>query len=197
MFMRLCWRVYFLLIFTFTFSSHAFAQKSILIAYHSQTGSTSAMAESVASGVKSVAGVLPIVKKISDVTSNDLLKADAIILGTPVHNAQASAAVVTFISSWPFENQPLKNKLGAVFVTAGGISAGEELVQMQILQSMLIFGIIVVGGDEWTSAFGASAITHEAPFTLTDTKQPAKQFLDKAFALGKRVATLTHSMQSK
>lgn len=173
-----------------------FAQKKVLIAYHSQSGATANMAESVASGVKSVADVMPVLKSIQDVVQKDLLEADAIIIGTPVHNAQVSAPVVSFISSWPFENQPLKNKLGAVFVTAGGISAGEELVQMQILQSMLVFGMIIVGGDEWTSAFGASAVMQEGPFQRSDSKQPAKIFLDKAYELGKRVATLTQFIQS-
>jgi NAD(P)H dehydrogenase (quinone) len=145
--------------------------------------------------VKSVAGVIPVTKPIQEVVQKDLLEADAIIVGTPVYNAMVSSPVVSFISTWPFENQPLKNKVGAVFVTAGGISAGEELAQMQILQSMMVFGMIVVGGDEWTSAFGASAVMQEGSFQLEDSKQPAKLFLDKAYGLGKRVATLTQFIQ--
>ncbi|MEY3432252.1 MAG: hypothetical protein RL131_188, partial [Bacteroidota bacterium] len=172
-----------------------FAQKKVLIAYYSQAGATAKMAEYVASGVKSVAGVIPVTKPIQEVVQKDLLEADAIIVGTPVYNAMVSSPVVSFISTWPFENQPLKNKVGAVFVTAGGISAGEELAQMQILQSMMVFGMIVVGGDEWTSAFGASAVMQEGSFQLEDSKQPAKLFLDKAYGLGKRVATLTQFIQ--
>jgi hypothetical protein len=51
--------------------------------------------------------------------------------------------------------------------------------------------MIVVGGDEWTSAFGASAITNESIFK---TAQVDKIFLQKAFTLGKRVAMLTKKM---
>jgi multimeric flavodoxin WrbA len=50
------------------------------------------------------------------------------------------------MNRWPFEGTPLKDKIGAAFVSAGGISAGEELTQLSILHSMLIFGMIVVGG---------------------------------------------------
>ena len=57
---------------------------------------------------------------------------------------------------------------------------------------MLIFGMIVVGGDEWTSAFGASAITNESIFK---TGQLDKIFLQKGFNLGKRIATMTQKMR--
>jgi len=48
-----------------------------------------------------------------------------------------------------------------------------------------------VGGDDWTSAFGASAITNEGVFK---TEQLDKIFLQKGFTLGSRVATLAKKM---
>jgi NAD(P)H dehydrogenase (quinone) len=96
------------------------------------------------------------------------------------------------MSTWPFEGNPLKDKIGAAFVTAGGISAGEELAQVNILQSMLVFGMVVVGGDDWTSAFGASAITNEGVFK---TENLDKLFLQKGFSLGKRVAKIAKKMK--
>ena len=53
----------------------------------------------------------------------------------------------------------MRDKVGAAFVTAGGISAGEEAVQLAILRAMLVYNMIVVGGADWTAAFGASAVT--------------------------------------
>jgi NAD(P)H dehydrogenase (quinone) len=128
---------------------------------------------------------------IAETQESDLLQADAIIVGSPVHNANVSANVQQFISSWPFEDEPLKNKIGAVFVTGGGISAGEEIVQMNILQSMLIFGIIIVGGPDWTQPFGASAITGEPPFDMDSSGEISPSFLEKGRALGQRVAEVT------
>jgi hypothetical protein len=56
---------------------------------------------------------------------------------------------------------------------------------------MLIFGMIVVGGPDWTSAFGASAITGEPPFVKSDSGTGiAPEFVKKGEALGKRVAEL-------
>ena len=166
----------------------AVSQVSVLIVYDSKTGSTGLMAEAVAEGAASVDGV-DVVKQKTDETSDDtLMRADAIIVGSPVYNANVTPEVSRFIASWPFEDQPLKDKIGAAFVTAGGISAGEEIVQMNILQSMLVFGMIVVGGPEWTQPFGASAVTGEGPFDVDSSDEIDEQFLEKARALGVRVA---------
>ena len=97
-----------------------------------------------------------------------------------------------FMRNCPFEGAPLKYKLGAVFVTSGGMSSGEELTMVNMLHSMMIFGLITVGGDSWTSAFGASAITAEPPFAAGLTNEV---FLNKAEGLGRRVATLSKKLQ--
>lgn len=95
------------------------------------------------------------------------------------------------------ENELLKNKIGAVFVTAGGISAGEEIAQMNIIQSMLIFGMIIVGGPDWTQPFGASAITGEPPFETDSPDQISDPFLEKGKNLGERVARITLQLQKQ
>jgi NAD(P)H dehydrogenase (quinone) len=173
------------------FSINTQAQ-NILITYYSKTAHTQSLAEEVAKGAQSIPGVQVKLKRIDQTTTKDLLDADAIIVGSPVYNANLAPEVVQFMSTWPFEGNPLKDKIGAAFVTAGGISAGEELAQVNLLHSMLIFGMVVVGGDDWTSAFGASAITNESVFK---TAQLDKLFLQKGFSLGKRVATITKKMK--
>ena len=173
------------------FSINTQAQ-NILITYYSKTAHTQSLAEEVAKGASSIPGVQVVLKKIDQTTTKDLLAADAIILGSPVYNANLAPEVVQFMSTWPFEGNPLKDKIGAAFVTAGGISAGEELAQVNILQSMLVFGMVVVGGDDWTSAFGASAITNEGVFK---TENLDKLFLQKGFSLGKRVARIAKKMK--
>ena len=173
------------------FSINTQAQ-NILITYYSKSAHTQSLAEEVAKGASSIPGVQVVLKRIDQTTTKDLLNADAIILGSPVYNANLAPEVVQFMSTWPFEGNPLKDKIGAAFVTAGGISAGEELAQVNILQSMLVFGMVVVGGDDWTSAFGASAITNEGVFK---TENLDKLFLQKGFSLGKRVARIAKKMK--
>jgi multimeric flavodoxin WrbA len=114
--------------------------------------------------------------------------------------------MAAFMSRWVF-SEDLSHKVGAAFVTGGGLSAGEELTMVNLLHSMLIFRMVIVGGERWTSAFGASAIVSEGPF------QPAPEagssvsdfapncypssaddvhaiFEDKAQGLGRRVASV-------
>ena len=173
--------------------SQVFAQEQpqILIVYYTQQGHTRTMAEAVMRGAKSVIGVKVKLLTVATATSADVLSADAIVVGTPVENANVAPEVQKFINGWPFEGSPLRDKIGAAFVTGGGISAGEEIVQLNILHSMMIYGMIVVGGGEWKSAFGASAITDEAPFDKkTKGVDVAEQFQEKGEALGKRVAEL-------
>jgi NAD(P)H dehydrogenase (quinone) len=164
---------------------------TILVVYHSQQGHTRTMAEAVARGARSVKSANVKLLTVSEATKEDVLSADAIIVGSPVVNANIAPEVMRFINSWPFEGAPLRDKIGAAFVTGGGISAGEELTQLNILHSMMIYGMIVVGGGDWTSAFGASAITNESPFNKSEGGgNLSEQFQLKGTALGKRVAEL-------
>ncbi len=163
--------------------------QQVLVAYYSQTGHTKAMAEAVAEGARQVKNCKVVLKMIDSVWTADLLAADAVIVGSPVYNANVAPPVQQFINRWPFKGSPMKDKIGATFVTGGGISAGEELVQINLLHSMLIFGMIVVGGESWQNAFGASAVTEEAPFKQGKGKVQ-EQFLKKARGLGRRVAEI-------
>jgi NAD(P)H dehydrogenase (quinone) len=176
-----------LLFLSLPFLGHGQGQPTVLIAYYSQSGNTKTLAHAVEEGAKSVAGVRVLLLPMDQVSNKEVLEADAIVVGSPVYNANVAPEVQRFINSWPFEGRPLKNKLGAAFVTGGGISIGEELVQLNLLHSMLIQGMLVMGGEETEAAFGASAITGEAPF---QTGTVEEQFLAKARGLGKRVAEM-------
>jgi NAD(P)H dehydrogenase (quinone) len=184
----------FLLFFLITAFAWA-SQPTILIVYHSETGNTEAMAMAVYRGALNAGDVNVVIKRVEEAENKDLLNADAIIVGSPVHNANVTPQVSAFISSWPFEDQPLKDKIGAAFVTAGGVSSGEEITQMNILQSMLIFGMIVMGGPDWSTPFGASAIRGDDFFTYDEPIHPG--FLEKGSALGQRVAETAKKMHNR
>ncbi|MFC4874455.1 flavodoxin family protein [Negadavirga shengliensis] len=185
-----------LLLFLLFFGAFVNAQSGpfVLIAYYSESGNTKAMADAVAEGVRSVEGIECVLKSMDDIREEELLEAGAIIVGSPVYNANLAPPVQEFINSWPFEDRPLKNKIGAAFATGGGISIGEEAVLLGILRSMLIHGMIVVGGEEVEAAFGASAITEEGPFGGGEIHE---LFLKKAEGLGKRVGELLSDFHSK
>jgi NAD(P)H dehydrogenase (quinone) len=173
------------------------ARPRVLVAYHSESGSTREMADAVAAGAREQPGACVDVVAIGDGAAADpagadaghalLLAADAIVVGSPVRNGNPAAAVLAWIEGWPFAGRPLAGKVGAAFATGGGISAGEEATLEALLRPMLMFGMVVVGGDSWQAAFGASAITGEAPFTGPPVAAP---FIGKARGLGRRVASI-------
>lgn len=182
--MRLQITIIGLLIFL-SFSSYSQRSPSVLITYYSPSGSTKKMAEAIYEGARSVDGVQVKILPISEVKSADLMNATAVIVGSPVYNSNPAPEVLEFINSWPFDGRPMKDKIGAAFATGGGISIGEEGVMLDILRAMLIHGMIVMGGEEVESAFGASAITGEGLFGKEKIED---LFLKKGAGLGKRVA---------
>jgi NAD(P)H dehydrogenase (quinone) len=189
------WVVSFLLIISVGYAEENTCR--VLVVYHSVTGNTQLMAEAVAEGARRVEGVEVKLRTVDEATTADVLEADAILVGSPVYNANVVPEVQQFINNWPFKDTPLKNKLGAAFVTAGGISAGEEITMLSILHSMLIYEMIVVGGAGWQSAFGASAIVEEKPFDQAGESRPiAEHFLDKGRNLGERVAGLAKKFKT-
>jgi len=166
---------------------------SVLVTYYSETGRTRVMAEAVADGARIVMGTDVTLRAIDSVTTEHLLAADAVILGTPVHNANVAPAVLAFINHWPFLEGEMRDKLGAAFVAAGGMSAGEETTLLSIHRAMLVHGMLIVGGADWMSAFGASAVTEEPPFTPPPGTID-EGFVTKARGLGQRVATIAHRL---
>ena len=166
---------------------------SLVIVYSSTTGNTAQMAKAVAEGAMAEGGVEVKLGTIAEITQMDLLRADAILLGSPVYNANMDPRMQEFINAWPFEGRPLKDKVGAVFVSGGGISIGEELVMLNLIHALLIHGLVIVGGEEPEAAFGASAVTGETPFTSGKVEE---LFLEKAKGLGRRVAAYVKDRKS-
>lgn len=159
----------------------------VLICFDSVDGHTEILANWIQEGAKAVANTEVRLKRVDKVLKEDLVWADAIIVGSPVYNGMTTPAVGKFLADWPFENNPLKNKVGCAFVAAKGASAGEETTLLSILQTMLVFQMVVVGGDDWRSAYGVSYILDiSTPQVLGFTK-------DKAIRLGRRASLVAAS----
>ena len=175
----------------------AVACQHILIVYYSGTGHTALLADAVAAGARSVVGSDIRLSPVDSVSHDDVTWADALIVGSPVHSANVSTPILDFLNALPF-NGEMRDKIGAAFVTAGGISAGEETVQLAILRAMLVYNMIVVGGPDWTEPFGASAVTAEPPFADTAAVASIDSiFLTKGSRLGARVAEVAKLLQSR
>jgi NAD(P)H dehydrogenase (quinone) len=156
---------------------------TVLVTYHSATGNTEKMAQGVAEGAKAVSGTLVVLKRVGDVTENDLVSADAVIVGSPVYFGNMSGEVKTFFDNWSkfglFRDRKMRNKVGGAFATGASISSGKEVTILTIFAAMFINQMIVVSGG---GGFGASASTG------TDSPGIDEKELAEARDLGKRVA---------
>ena len=160
------------------------APVTVLVTYHSVTGNTEKMAQGVAEGANAVSGTNVVLKRVGEVTDNDLLSSDAVIVGSPVYFGTMSGEVKTFFDNWSlkfglFRDRKMRNKIGAAFATGASVSNGKEVTILTIFAAMLINQMIVVSGG---GGFGASATTGPDSPGI-DEKEVAE-----ARDLGKRVA---------
>jgi NAD(P)H dehydrogenase (quinone) len=159
----------------------------VLIAYHSVMGHTAALAKAVQEGASRVSDVEVKLETTAGVKCQDLLSADALIVGSPVYWSNMSAEVKTFFDRWTHDCNVLppafemKDKIGAAFVTGGEVSSGKETTLLGMVIAMLGNRMIVVSEGE---ALGAAATTGEGKYPVTPKD------LEQGRRLGERVARL-------
>ena len=86
-----------------TFANEPAPLVKVLVTYHSLSGNTERMAEAVVDGVKSVPGTEALLKRVGQVTADDLFSADAVVVGSPVYWSNMSGEVKTFFDNWQFK----------------------------------------------------------------------------------------------
>ena len=168
----------------------------VLVVYYSRTGNTERMAQAVAEGSARVSGVTTVVKKVDEVTKEDLTAAHGIVLGSPTYFANIPGKMKVAIDDWNWKMKvDFTDKVGGAFATGGGQMGGKEHVVMSLLMFM-INNRMMVGGplysdaeddDKWAE-LGAGAITGPIDRGIG----PAE--LDSAHRIGERVARLSKKM---
>lgn len=122
----------------------------VLIVYATDYGNTKKMADSVASGVKSVEHAEVVVKEAESVVSEDLINCDAMILGSPVHMGSPDWRIKKFIDkvcSGLWMKDKLIGKVCGVFASGGGFGGaggGCEIVMLAMLNNCAELGMIIV-----------------------------------------------------
>jgi NAD(P)H dehydrogenase (quinone) len=159
--------------------------EEVLVIYHSRTGNTAKMAEAIGAGARS-SGVKVSVKKVGDVSLDDLLSAGGIIIGSPTYYGQmASEIKQLFDSSSPVRGQ-LENKVGAAFTSSGSSEGGNQTTLLSIIQAMLIHAMIVVGDPmEAGGHYGVVAVG-----------MPDDKVLEACRLLGLRVGNLVKKLST-
>ncbi len=99
----------------------------ILIVYHSQTGNTEKMAESVARGAKAITNVKVTLKRAPEATLQDLLECDGLAIGSPEYFGYMAGMVKDFFDRTYNEARGRKEvfkKPYVVFISAGNDGTG-------------------------------------------------------------------------
>ena len=168
----------------------------VLIAYDSLTGNTERMAQAVAEGVKRVAGVVAAVKRVGEVTKEDLAAAEAIVLGCPAYYANIPGRMKIVIDDWSWKMKvDFTDKVGGAFATGGGQMGGKEHTVISLLLFM-INNRMVVAGPLYQDQEGQDIWAESGAGAMTGPIDPGigPKELDSAGRLGERVAQLAVKM---
>ncbi len=153
-----------------------------LVIYYSRTGNTRKMAESVAEGIKNE-GMEVVIKEVKDVDAGELLKYDAIAIGSPTYYGTMASEIKKLLDESVEFHGKLEGKIGAAFASSANVGGGNETTILDILNAMLIHGMIIQG-DPQGDHYGAVAI--DAPDSRA-TKQCVR--------LGNRIAKLVKRLK--
>jgi NAD(P)H dehydrogenase (quinone) len=154
----------------------------MLVCYYSRTKHTQHMAEAIADGARKVEGVAVDVEPIGKIEAKDLLRYDAVMIGSPTYyGSMAGEVKQLFDDSVAFHGQ-LEGKVGGAFSSSANVGGGNETTVLDILRAMLIHGMVIPGshvGD------------HYGPVSIGDVDQRAR---DNCARMGKIVAELARRL---
>jgi NAD(P)H dehydrogenase (quinone) len=153
----------------------------ILITYYSRTGNTEKMAEEIAEGVKKEKVTVEL-KKAGEVKVDDLLNYEGIIIGSPTYYGTMAYPIKKLLDDSVKFHGKLEGRVGAAFTSSANIGGGNETTILDILNAMLIHGM-VIRGDSQGDHYGPVAIG-----------APDARALKQCRRLGERVARLAKQL---
>ena len=152
---------------------------NVLIVYATDWGSTKKMAEAVAAGVATVKGATATVKTAEEANKDDVVAADALVLGSPVHMGSMDWRVKRFIDQvcgglWMSDK--IVGKVGAVFVSGGGFGSaggGCELTMLAMMNNLAELGLLLVPLPKNTAGYSKGGL-HWGPYgrSMTEDMEP-------------------------
>ena len=120
---------------------------TIIVIYYSQTGNTKKMAELIAEGAGK-AGAAVAVKDVKEVSARELLDYDGIIMGSPTYYGTMAWQLKKLLDESVRFHGSLDGKAGGAFASSANVAGGNETTVLDILNAMLIHGMILQGDCE-------------------------------------------------
>ncbi|MEM7641846.1 MAG: hypothetical protein AAF366_04905 [Pseudomonadota bacterium] len=183
------------------------AKPRVMVVYTTDTNTTRRVAERVIAGVNSVAEADPrLLVTGHEVSHEDILACDALIMGTPVRHRSMHHRVKVFVEQvleqlWL--DDAMVGMVGATFSVGGGhgdAGAGAELCQLSMSAAMAANGLIIVPLPKSTPG-GDHACLHWGPAVRTGGPKleaiwPTASALDCAYHHGANVARVATAIKA-
>ena len=164
----------------------------VLVVYDGRAALIRGLAQHVGVGVALVRGATPVLLDVEDADQDELLEADALILGSPNWTG-----VTGRLKSWLdesgdlWESGDLAGKPGGAFAAGWSPRGGLEVTLQQILHLLVGHGMVFVG-LQWTERMRRSGSFYGATAAGELTNDDREQ----ARTLGWRVATLAVRLEA-
>lgn len=155
---------------------------NILIVYYSRSGNTKKMAELIKSGIEKEK-VNVVLKDVKDTQVKDLLAADTVIMGSPVYYGTMAAPLKKLLDDSVSNHGDLDGKIGGAFSSSANVAGGNETTILDILNAMLIHGMIIHGDPKGD---------HYGPVSIGKPDQRAEK---ECLRFGQRIAQLTKKLK--
>jgi len=149
-----------------------------LVIYYSRSGNTKRMAEVIADAMNE-AGLATKCKDVGETKVDDLLKADAIVVGSPTYYGRMAASIAQLFDDSVSEHGKLDGKIGGAFSSSANIGGGNETTITCIINMMLIHGLIIHGDPQGD---------HYGPVSIG---KPDERVAGQCKRRGQRIAQLT------
>lgn len=156
----------------------------IAVLYYSRTGNTEKMAQAVTEGARQFGAEVELAK-VEAFKVDRLKDFDAFIVGSPVYYGTMAAEVKRLFDESVSFHGALKGKVGGAFSSSANLAGGNETTIMDILQAMLIHGMIVQG---------TSIGDHYGPVAIGKPDDRAEK---QSVELGRRVAYLALKLATR
>ena len=159
---------------------------AVLLLYDSRGGLVEQLASAVAEGARAVPGVELLDRRLDAAEHADLLRCDALIVGSPNWTGVTGTLKQWFDESGDlWETGELGGKPGAAFTGGWSVSGGIEATLLQLFHLLIGHGMIFVGLP-WSERMRRSGSYYGA----TAHGQVTDDDREQARALGRRVAEL-------
>ena len=152
-----------------------------LVCYYSRTGNTKKMAVKIADTLKAQ-GLDVDLKNVENTAVDDLLRYDCLLFGSPTYYGSMAWPLKKLLDESVKFHGKLNGKVGGAFSSSANVGGGNETTILDILNALLIHGMVVRGdyrGD------------HYGPVSIG---RPDKRALNCCESYAKNVAALAKKL---